>query len=109
MDERYDKIDSKYSFKDLQLPKDDILPGEVIVVYEKKIVECKLKKNHYAPGEFILTNYKFIFRPSIETYFDRSDYFKVPLGMIDKLERKNDNNKNKEGLPKLIVTLKDAR
>lgn len=29
--------------------------------------------------------------------------------MIDKLERKNDNNKNKEGLPKLIVTLKDAR
>ena len=81
----------------------------MIVLYEKKIVDCKLKKNHYTSGEFILTNYKFIFRPSVDTHFDRSDYFKVPLGTIDKMERKNDTNRNKEGIPKLSITLKDAR
>lgn len=109
IDERYGKVDCKITFKDLQLPRDDILPGEVVILYEKKIVDCKLKKNHYASGEFILTNYKFMFRPAQETHYDRSDYFKVPLGMIDKMERKNDTNRNKDGVPKLTITLKDAR
>jgi hypothetical protein len=49
-----------------------------------------MQKNLYVPGEFILTNYKFVFRPaSKDVGNDRDDYYKVPLGMIDKIEKRN--------------------
>jgi hypothetical protein len=41
-----------------------VLPGEVLILYEKKLIEMKVRSNTYVPGELIVTNYKFMFRPA---------------------------------------------
>lgn len=74
-------------------------------MYEKKKLELKIRSNTYIQGEFILTNFKFVFKPNDKDFLnEREDYFKLPLGMIDRIETKKKKN---EALPKLVVTAKD--